>query len=195
MRRAQDRARSARSWKNGARSATFKNSGARSATIEYYGARSATIESRALGALKLASEARDENVPAKRTDFSYCFWWSIIVYFVSSVESACESRLTLALKYVPHVIGTIFFVRCIPKVSRVGVVYHAKSWFSAHLKLYRTSALLNVSESWALCHVNFPVLIFSVCNGSTRCLAARKKKVLGNLHARVFDFQIRSKVT
>ena len=56
MRRAQDRARSARSRKNGARSATFKNSGARSATIE----------SRALGALKLAS---DENVPAKRADF------------------------------------------------------------------------------------------------------------------------------
>ena len=49
MRRAQDRARSA----------TFKNSGARSATIEL----------RALGALKLASEARDENVPAKRADF------------------------------------------------------------------------------------------------------------------------------
>ena len=33
------------------------------------GARSATIKSRALGALKLASEARDENVPAKRADF------------------------------------------------------------------------------------------------------------------------------
>ena len=39
MRRAQDRARSARSRKIGARSASFKNSGARSATIEYYGAR------------------------------------------------------------------------------------------------------------------------------------------------------------
>ena len=49
MRRAQDRARSARS----------RNSGARSAKIE----------SRALGALKLASEARDKNVPAKRADF------------------------------------------------------------------------------------------------------------------------------
>ena len=34
-------------------------------------ARSATIESRALGALKLAREARDENVPAKRADFFY----------------------------------------------------------------------------------------------------------------------------
>ena len=56
MRRGQNRARSARSRKNGARSATFKNSVARSATIEYYGARSATIKSRALGALKLASE-------------------------------------------------------------------------------------------------------------------------------------------
>ena len=31
--------------------------------------RSATIKSRALGALKLASEARDENVHAKRADF------------------------------------------------------------------------------------------------------------------------------
>ena len=49
MRRAQDRARSSRSRKNGAQSAT--------------------IESRALGALKLASEARDENVPSKRADF------------------------------------------------------------------------------------------------------------------------------
>ena len=49
MRRAQDRARRARSRKNGARSAT--------------------IESRALGALKLAREARDENVPAKRAHF------------------------------------------------------------------------------------------------------------------------------
>ena len=36
-------------------------------------ARSATIESRALGALKLASEARNENVPAKRADFFKLF--------------------------------------------------------------------------------------------------------------------------
>ena len=36
-------------------------------------ARSATIESRALGALKLASQARNENVPAKRADFFYSF--------------------------------------------------------------------------------------------------------------------------
>ena len=71
MRRVQDRARSARSRKIGARSATFKKSGERSATIEYYGARSAMIKLRALGALKLASEARDENVPAKRADFFY----------------------------------------------------------------------------------------------------------------------------
>ena len=52
MRRAQDRARSARS--------------------RNIGARSATIKSRALGALKLASEARDDNVPAKRADFLFC---------------------------------------------------------------------------------------------------------------------------
>ena len=31
--------------------------------------RSATIKSRALGALKLSSEARDEDVPVKRADF------------------------------------------------------------------------------------------------------------------------------
>ena len=36
-------------------------------------ARSATIESRTLGALKLASEARDENVPARRADFFFFF--------------------------------------------------------------------------------------------------------------------------
>ena len=52
MRRAQDRARSARSRKNGARSATIK--------------------SRAPGALKLARAARDENVPVKRADFFSC---------------------------------------------------------------------------------------------------------------------------
>ena len=65
MRRAQDRARSARSRKNGARSAT--------------------IESRALGALKLASEARNENVPAKRADFFPCFFIkpaNLLEYFV-----------------------------------------------------------------------------------------------------------------
>ena len=54
MRIAQDRARSARSRKNGARSAT--------------------IESRALGAIKLASEARNENVPAKRADFFHSYY-------------------------------------------------------------------------------------------------------------------------
>ena len=59
MRRVQDRARSARSRKNGARSAT--------------------TESRALGALKLASEARDENVPAKRADFFFYEDWLIFV--------------------------------------------------------------------------------------------------------------------
>ena len=52
MRRTQDRARSARSRMNEARSAT--------------------IESRALGAPRLAREARDENVPAKRADVFYC---------------------------------------------------------------------------------------------------------------------------
>ena len=41
-------------------------------------ARSATIESRALGALKLASEARDENVPAKRADFLIKNWTFIV---------------------------------------------------------------------------------------------------------------------
>ena len=38
--------------------------------------------------------------------------------------------LARALKYVLDVIRTIFFVRCIPKISRVGVVLRAESWFS-----------------------------------------------------------------
>ena len=49
-------------------------------------------------------------------------------------------RFALALKYIPHVIRTIFFVRCISKVSRVYVVLHAESVFSTHLKFYRTRA-------------------------------------------------------
>ena len=40
-----------------------------SAKREVQEERSATLESRALGAFKLASESRDENVPAKRADF------------------------------------------------------------------------------------------------------------------------------
>ena len=64
MRRAQNRARSARSRKNGARSAT--------------------IESHALGALKLAREARSENVPAKRADFFslVCYFYQLLVLYL-----------------------------------------------------------------------------------------------------------------
>ena len=58
MRRAQDRARSARSRKNAKRKVQKERE-----------ARSATIESRVLGVLKLAREARNENVLAKRADF------------------------------------------------------------------------------------------------------------------------------
>ena len=68
MRRAQDRARSARFRK--------------------IGARSATIKSRALGALKLASEARDENVPAKRADFSNYSY--VIISTVSVYIQGCN---------------------------------------------------------------------------------------------------------
>ena len=103
MRRAQDRARSARSRKDGARSATFKNSGARSATIEYYGARSATIESRALGALKLAREARDENVPAKRADFlfNYCFAFiKILILIINVVIIKFDNNFILYNTYI-----------------------------------------------------------------------------------------------
>ena len=75
MRRAQDQARSARSRKNRARSVTFKNSGTRSATIE----------SRALGALKLASEARVENVPAKRADFFLLFFGKNNISIIQSI--------------------------------------------------------------------------------------------------------------
>ena len=72
MRRAQDRERSARFRKNGARSATIK--------------------SRALGALKLSSEARHENVPAKRADFCtfsldhfYSFTCTIHLYRLTKI--------------------------------------------------------------------------------------------------------------
>ena len=51
-----------------------------------------------------------------------------------------NSRAVRALKYIPHLIRTIFFVRCIPKVSRVGLVLRVEIRFSAHLKFYRTGA-------------------------------------------------------
>ena len=72
MRRAQDRARSARSRKNGARSAT--------------------IESRALGALKLASEARNENVPAKRADF--------FIYLNTQIKSNIHRKFNRTFLYI-----------------------------------------------------------------------------------------------
>ena len=72
MQRAQDRERSARSRENGARSAAIK--------------------SRALGALKLAREARDENVPTKRADF-FKLKSTILVS-----DSAHKFLLTLANK-------------------------------------------------------------------------------------------------
>ena len=51
------------------------------------------------------------------------------------INSPCpSSRLALALKYVPHVIRAIFFVRCIPKVNLLGVFLRAESLF------FRTSA-------------------------------------------------------
>ena len=64
MRRAQDRARSARSRKNGARSAT--------------------IESRSI--LRAARDARNENVPAKRAHF---FYWNFINLF-----NMCETKIS-----------------------------------------------------------------------------------------------------
>ena len=60
-------------------------------------ARSATIELRALGALKLASEARDENVPAKRADFLF------------SISVCCEPNIfgfSAASKFQYHVLYT-----------------------------------------------------------------------------------------
>ena len=82
MRRAQERARSA----------TFKNSAARSATIE----------SRALGALKLASEARDENVPAKRADFFIYFRENFLwdAYYLKYFDNSGD-KLTLYI-YIIH---------------------------------------------------------------------------------------------
>ena len=76
MRRAQDRARSARSRKNGARSATFKNSKARSATIE----------SRALGARwECAREAGS-------------FFYLVLILCDCTVCCICISEITFSLE-------------------------------------------------------------------------------------------------
>ena len=81
MRRAQDRARSARSRKNGVRSATIKL--------------------RALGALKLAREARYENVPAKRADF---------FNFISSIRSENTFRININLFNFKKIIFLTLFI-------------------------------------------------------------------------------------
>ena len=47
---------------------------------------SATIESRAIGALKLASEARGENVPAKRADFLFFLSSTYSLHIVEEIE-------------------------------------------------------------------------------------------------------------
>ena len=52
-------------------------------------ARSATIKSRALGALKLASEARDENVPAKRADFLISV--DLVMFFIILIKIISRS--------------------------------------------------------------------------------------------------------
>ena len=67
-----------------------------------------------------------------------------IVFFVSSAERRIltQERVTMraevprvvsaqVVKYVPQVTRTIFYFRCIPIVSRVGIVLRAESFFSA----------------------------------------------------------------
>ena len=119
MQRAQDRAWSAKSRKNGARSAT----------MEYHGARSATIKSRALGALKLASEARDENVPAKRADFL------IFVYCTRRVESSLWNNLSWI---------RIFWLRCRSSTSLNGINHweFSKTYYCSKLN-FRFSVFFN----------------------------------------------------
>ena len=51
----------------------------------------------------------------------------ISVFRIKCGKACINTRAIRAVKYVPHVIRTIFFVRCIPKVSRVGVVFRAES--------------------------------------------------------------------
>ena len=77
MRRAQDRAQSARSRKNGARSATFKNSG-----------------------------ARDENVPAKWADFlNYKNIQLIKNVAISICRSFCSKQFCI-LTFFSHLVYT-----------------------------------------------------------------------------------------
>ena len=58
-----------------------------------------------------------------------------------------ESRLARAVKYAPHVIRTIFFVRCIAKISRVSVVLYAESWFS-RTSTVKFEVCFNFPHTW-----------------------------------------------
>ena len=95
MRRAQDRARSARSRKNGTRSATIK--------------------SRALGALKLASEARDENVRIENFFiFSIAFIYKLYYYSIVPIFRTCVGKpLSLCI-----------FISQKPEENKLGALFH-----------------------------------------------------------------------
>ena len=120
MRRAQDRARSARFRKNGARSATFKNSGARSATIE----------SRALGALKLASEAsRARSARWECARETGRFFLSVFVrkiFFLNLIQTNLlfESRKALQTNYF-LTFNQIFFLSVIAFEKGVWICFYA----------------------------------------------------------------------
>ena len=98
MRRAQNRARSARSRK--------------------IGARSAMIKSRALGALKLASEARDENLQIFSYAFGgkiqgaalHCLQWQVydvFLTFFAEKQNYCIYSYTLYSKFRHRIIIAI----------------------------------------------------------------------------------------
>ena len=61
------------------------------------------------------------------------------IFCIKCGKAYFNARASCALKYVSFVILTIYFVRCIPKVSQAGVVLRAESSFSVHLKFHRTS--------------------------------------------------------
>ena len=62
----------------------------------------------------------------------YRFACGKLIFPYARQHQLYESRLARVLKYVPHLIRTIFFVRYIPKVSQVGVVLRGENCFYAH---------------------------------------------------------------
>ena len=130
MRRAQDRARSARARKIGARCAT----------IEYYGARNATIKSRAPSALKLASCARSARWECAREAGRFFFHNNYLFqrdFTISSVFLTTRQQFSIYRRYflfeeifkLSRNLNTIYCDCCYNDFLNMnGIIYHFKNF-------------------------------------------------------------------